>query len=241
MKMLRRPASAASSMRFPFKIESTVAAPWNILIKQIGLKNSTLNFSDRSDAITRSHTLSDINLDLETLTWKENEPASVKLSALLDTRGQINAGGTLTLSPFSMALSCRLGNIQLSPFSEYLEAVSFLKIDKGSLAADGSASLSAGAASSLTAKLNLDLTDLQVKDTRTGGALFGLEAFLLKDIKVDTGEKKVSIASAALVKPEVFVERSKEKKMNLVGLTKPEPTKRPGSMEAPVGRFPSKS
>ena len=106
-------------------------------------------------------------------------------------------------------------------FSEYLEKVSFLRIEKGSLTLDGNITKGAGQTQPLNAALDLTVEDLQVEDTHKGSLLMSLEALNLDDIQVDKTRKRVSIALADLVKPKVFVEMSQNKKINLADLVKP--------------------
>ncbi len=197
-----------------------VSPPWNILIKKVGLKNSLLNFTDKNDEITVGHSLSEISLNLENITLASGGQTSMQFGAVLDENGRINVDGTLTLSPFSTNLNYQIGEIPLPGFSEYIETASFLRIEKGSLSLNGSASLGAEDSTALKAGLDMTLNGLQVGDTHTGKPLINLDAFKLDDIQVDMKNRKISIASVGLMKPEVLLERSQDKQINLAGLIK---------------------
>jgi hypothetical protein len=194
---------------------------WDILVKQIELKNSTLNFSDKKDEISRIHSMTGITLDLENVTLAPESRTNMQFAALLDEQGRINADGTLSLSPFSMKLNYKIGEIQLPAFSEYLETAAFLRIDKGSLSVEGSATLKAEDKMAVNAALDMSVNGFKAKDTRTGNSLISLKAFRLDDILVDTNSQKISMASAGMEEPEVFVEMSQDKKLNLTSLKKP--------------------
>ncbi len=196
-------------------------APWNIRIKQISLKNGTLDFSDQNEAITRDHALSDITADLENFSLTPETPISVQLSTLLDEKGKIQADGTLVLSPFSMNLNYKIDDLQLPPFAEYLETSTYLKIENGGLSITGSASMNNPAGSTLKAGLNLSVDGLQIQDTRTGSPLFNLGTFALKDLNLDAAARTIAVVSVDLEKPEVFAAISPEKTMNLATLFKP--------------------
>jgi uncharacterized protein involved in outer membrane biogenesis len=194
--------------------------PWDILVKHIDLKSSTLNFSDQNEQITVGHSLSGINLDLENVTLKSDEQVSMQLIAMLDEQGQINVDGALTLLPFSMNLNYQIEKVLLPPFSEYVETASFLRIEKGSLSVDGNVTFSAEDSMPLNAELKMVLDGFQAEDTRTGKPIIILQEFKLDNIQVDTNKRNFSIASVIIMKPEVFVEMSKDKEINLATLAK---------------------
>jgi len=197
------------------------ADPWEVTLRNVALRNSALNFSDQNEAITQDHRLSEITLTLENFTLTPDQSTTISFSTLLDEEGRIQADGAFVTTPFSMDLGYRLEGIALSHFSEYLEKAAFLRIDGGSLSMDGNASLGGAGDGSLSASQDLSLTGLRTADTRTGETLLNLEAFDLKNVAVNTGDRMISIASVQLTAPEVFARMSPKKKMNLATLAKP--------------------
>ena len=194
--------------------------PWDFLVKHIHLRNSRLNFSDQNEQITVGHSLSAMNLDLENVILKSDEKVLMQLMAMLDEQGQINVSGTLTLLPFSMDLNYQLEEILLPPFSEYIETASFLRIEKGSLSVAGNVTFGMEERMPLRAELKVVVDGFQAEDTRTGKPIIILPEFKLDHIQVDTNKGSFSITSVIITKPEVFVEMSKDKEMNLATLAK---------------------
>lgn len=225
--------------------EPDIATPWEVVVRQTTLQNSTFHFSDLSQATARSHSISEITLTLENVTLTPVTPAVVSFAARLDREGQIRANGNLVLSPFAMAMDYRLENIQLPSFSDYVEDASHLGIKEGRLQVDGSAALNREGKSGLTADLDISINGLRTVDTRTGDALLNLEALDLKEIAVDTGDRTAAIASVALTGPELFSRISGEKQMNLATLSRAgkeplpldETAPEPETDNAPTWRF----
>ena len=204
----------------PTEPPQTPGAPWHVLIKHLGLKNGTLNFSDQKKEITVDHSLSEVTLSLENVTFDPNEKMTVQFSTLLDGTGRIGVTGGMVLSPFSMNLDYQLENIKLLLFSEYLETASFMRIDRGSLSAKGALVKGVEEKAPLTARFDLALNDFQVADTRSGGALFRFNAFELDDFLLNLDEHRISLSTVTFKKPVIFAERSSEKTTNLGTLSK---------------------
>ena len=190
------------------------------MIKQVSLKNSTINFDDQNEEITRGHSLSEINIDINDISLAPESKIPVRLSAMLDDKGGINVEGILSPSPFSMELTYHLDKILLSPFSEYIETASWLGIENGSLSVEGKVSVSEGEKPGINAFASFGVDDFRLRDTRSGKPVFGLKTFRLDDIKADVDKQNVSIASVSILKPDFNLSISENREFNLSGLTK---------------------
>ena len=207
-------------VRTPVKEEEKPAAPWDVMIKQVALENSTINFRDLNEKITVSHSLSGINLDIKDISLAPETNALIRFSAVLDEKGNITAGGSMCPTPFSTDLKFNLDKILLKPFSEYLEDVSWLDIEDGRLSVEGKVSVGRDKESGLSASANLGIDDFKLKDIRSGNPVFGFREFKLDGINVDMNRKNVSIASVNISGPDVDLLISEKKKLNLAGLMK---------------------
>ncbi len=216
----QRRAHGPETQKTPSETSQT-HLPWSILIKRIGVHNSAVNFSDQNKNITTDHDLSGLTLALENVTLTSKAPVTVQLSAVLDKKGQIDANGTLTLTPFSMDLNYRLTAIHLPPFSEYLDTTTFLKMENGILSTDGTLSLVGDSGNTFTAKLDLTLDEVKIRDSRNDTEILSLPTFNLNDFQINTTDQKVGITSINLTAPELFISMSREKKMNLTALSRP--------------------
>lgn len=196
------------------------AMPWDIMVKQISLKNSSVNFDDRNANITRGHSLSDINLDLRDISLANGSKIPVKLAAMLDEKGAIGVDGSICLSPLAMELDYHLDKILLNPFSEYLEAASWLSVEDGSLSVEGKMSATTGEATSVNTTASMGVDDFKLNDTRSGEPVIGLKEIRLDNIRAEMDKHKVSIASISFFKPDLNLSVSEEKKLNLASLIK---------------------
>ncbi len=194
--------------------------PWDLMIRQVSLKNSTFNFEDLNEEITRGHSLSAVNLDVRDISLAPESKMLLELAALVDEKGAIDVDGSLSLSPFSMELNYHLDKILLNPFSEYLEAASWLTLADGSLSVQGKAAISEGTETTIRADASLGVDDFKLKDSRSGKPVFGLKAFKLDDIKAEVDKQSVSIASVSISKPDFNLNMSDKKEFNLSGLIK---------------------
>lgn len=210
-------------------LKTTIAAikekisniPWNIRVKKVSLKNSTVNFEYRKRDISQKYALSDIDLDLENLTLPPDSKTLIQLTTVLNQKGEIKVDGTMTPSPFSIVFGYHLDNILLKPFSGYLQTLSYLGVDSGELNINGSLSFNGKTSTSINAFATIDLNDLRVKDTRTNASLFSFGSFKLEKLKAEIDKKSISAVSANLLKPKVLIEVSGQKKTNFSDLFKP--------------------
>ena len=200
--------------------DDTQKTPWDIMIKQVSLKNSTINFDDLNEKITRGHSLAEINIDINDISLAPESRIPVRLSAMLDEKGGINVEGFLSPSPFSMEMTYQLDKLLLNPFSEYLETASWLSIENGSLSVDGKLSISEGEKPSINAAASLGVDDFMLRDSRSGKPVFGLKAFRLDDINAEVDKQMVSIADVSILKPDFSITMSDKKEFNLSGLMK---------------------
>lgn len=193
---------------------------WDILIRQVSLKNSTIDFEDQNEKINTKHTLSGINLDLKDISLAPESKITINLAAILNNNGEINIEGFLNPSPFSMELKYKLDKLLLNPFSKYLEAATWLKIADGNLFADGMVSVKKDGETYINAATSMGVDNLMVKDLRTDNPLFSLNKLILDDIKADIDTRKITVASISLVKPDLAVSLSEKKVINLAGMVK---------------------
>ncbi|MBN1905601.1 MAG: DUF748 domain-containing protein [Deltaproteobacteria bacterium] len=194
--------------------------PWDIMVRQVFLKNSTIDFEDQNEKINTKHTLSGINLDLKDISLAPESKISINLAAILNSNGEINIEGFLCPTPFSMELKYKLDKLMLNPFTKYLEAIMWLNIADGNLFADGNVSVKKDGETSINAATSMGLDNLKIKDLRSNNPLFSLNRFMLDDLRADVNARKITVASVSLVKPDLAVSLSEKKLLNLAGMMK---------------------
>ncbi len=200
--------------------EEKTGTPWEIMVKKLSLENSTVNFKDLNEKIKRGHSLSGINIELGDVSFAPESRISIKLAAMLDEKGNINAGGYMCPSPFSMDLDYHLDKILLNPFSDYLETATWLSIENGSLSASGKVWMGKDKETGINATASLSVDDFRLKDTRSKRQIFSLESFKVDGIKADADKKNVSVASINISKPDLSISVSDQKRLNLAGVMK---------------------
>ncbi len=194
--------------------------PWDIMVRQVSLKNSTIDFEDQNEKINTKHTLSGINLNLKDISLAPESKIPINLAAILNNNGAINIDGFLCPSPFSMELKYNLDKLLLNPFTKYLEAITWLKIADGNLFAEGNVSVKKDGETSINAATSMGVDNLRLKDLRSDKTVFSLNRFMLDDLRADVDTRKITVASVSLLKPDLAVSLSEKKLLNLAGMMK---------------------
>ena len=204
----------------PAQSSPQAEAPWLVLVKNLELVNGLFNFSDKNPAISKGHTVSQLNVSLQNLTLQEGERVPVAVSALLDEQGEFALQGDMALVPFNMQMNYELKNLPLLAFSEYVEMETYLRIEKGVLQVAGEVALDTQGEMPVTTTLALAVDDFQAEDTRTGKPLVQFKQVQLDDIAVDTLAQNVKVASVTLTEPNMLVAIAQDKQLNWATITK---------------------
>jgi hypothetical protein len=194
--------------------------PWDIMVRQVSLKNSVIDLEDQTENINIKHTLSGINLDLKDISLAPESKISVNLAAILNNSGEIAINGHLSPSPFSMEFGYKLDNLLLEPFSKYLEANTWLRIADGKLNTEGNVTVKKGGEGSIRAAASMGIENLKIRDLRSNSHLFSFMKLTFDDIKADFDARKIAVKSVSIDKPDLAVSLSEKKLLNLSCMVK---------------------
>lgn len=107
----------------------------------VELSRSRLRWQDAATAKPVGLALTDLELELGTLSDRLEEPVSYDLSMRLDTGGQASARGQFTIRPFTLEAGLSAAEVGLPPFQGYLNEFTRLTVGSGNLSLDGNLDL----------------------------------------------------------------------------------------------------
>lgn len=202
--------------------EEKSGSEWDLFVKKISYNNGLLNFTDQNEKITKAHSISGIEIDLENLTLTENKRVPISVLGVINESGKIEVAGELTLVPFAMELNYQFNDIQLAPFSEYVEMASYLRIEKGAVSINGNMNLSTEGEVPISSELALEINGFQAEDMRTGKPILNFDNIKVDGASLDTQNKQFNMNSLVMTVPELLVARSEQQEINWATLAKSE-------------------
>ncbi|HTI17804.1 MAG TPA: DUF748 domain-containing protein, partial [Trinickia sp.] len=93
---------------------------WRYTIGELNLKNGTLEFVDQTPLRPATVRLSSIQLNLRGLSDDIRRPLPVKLAAMLNGKGSLEASGTVSPSPLEAALTLHANRLDVAPLAPYI-------------------------------------------------------------------------------------------------------------------------
>ncbi len=196
--------------------------PWSVRVNRLQLDNGRFNFSHRHPDISRGHSVTQLNVTLQNLTLQEGERVPVVVSARLNEQGELTLEGDMALVPFNLQMDYSVKNLPLAPFSDYVQAATYLRIEKGALQVAGSVALDTAGDAPITSQLQVAVDNFQAEDTRTGKPVVQFKQVRLDEIALDTLAQKVSVGAVTLTEPNMLVAIDQDKQLNWASIAKDE-------------------
>jgi len=194
--------------------------PWDIIVKRFLITGSHVYFADKRPGIDANHDLERINALIENLTFTPDKNTTLSVSAMLDEKGKVSVAGDLILVPFSANLNYQVQGLGLAGFSEYVEAVSNMRLAGGDLNLKGEIHMPTEGGAPMQVVLNASVNNFHGQDLRNGRSLLKFQQLKVDELLLDTKQQDLSIKNVELIKPELFVEVSKDKQLNFATLSK---------------------
>lgn len=222
--------SAAPASTPPASTEP--AEPWALTLAEFQLRNGAVHFTDFSGGLAAQQELTGIGLDLTGISLQDGATMPLKLQARINEGGQLDGDGQLVLKPLALNLRYQLQGLSLLPFNPYVEAHTWLSLQRGTLSLQGDARLD-GTSGLPTLRLDLGIADLLAKDSRNGKKILLWQQLDLQQLQLDLAARQLAIQQVRLQKPEINVERNENQQLNLASLAKPVPAQ--PAATAPAG------
>ena len=192
--------------------------PWDFSIGKLSLQHARIGFTDRRHGLNAHQEIHDLNVSLRDIRLDKGAKVPLQLSAKLNDAGNLKVDGRMIPAPFSLALNYQLQALALSPFNPYVEQLSWLHLQRGSLNADGNVNM--GGDDALTLGLNADVNDLDALDARTGKPVLQWKDLRLDQLQLSLANRNASIGTVTLNAPDLALEVDASKHLNLATLMK---------------------
>lgn len=170
--------------------------------------------------------LKQLKVNVEKLTWPQNEPALVKVSSQLPKGGTLDVGGTVTLKPVKADLKVLLKDGDLSAYQRYIPVSAPL-----AGRADADVAVTATMDNDLRASARGKMTVRRLAIGPSGAPLVSVEQANASAIDVRWPEQ-IKIGQVQIRKPFALVERDKDGALPLRAVFSPPGTPKPAAPSA---------
>jgi len=194
--------------------------PWAVLIKEITLKDHSIDFDDRS-LPTPAH------VEVRALTFKTHDvripikqALPIEVAMQLNETGVIRAGGSVLPNPLRADLALTLKGIAIRPFQSYLEKFSRIDVQSGAVNLDGTVHLAAEHPNGpfMSYDGNVSVEALSIADRDQGNEVASLHALSLGKVRVTVDPTTASIQEVGLQQPTVHLVVEPDGRLNLAKL-----------------------
>ncbi|MBM5458232.1 DUF748 domain-containing protein [Pseudomonas sp. P66] len=118
------------------KIPAEPAKPWQVLLKDVQLRNYKVHLADRSQKEPVALDVGPLNLDLQNFDSLNQSPFNLKLDTGVGKQGKLQAAGEVNLSPVSAKLKVNTQDIDLRIAQAYISPFIRLELRSGMLGSD---------------------------------------------------------------------------------------------------------
>lgn len=212
--------AAATPSPAPAADGAAPAAPWQLQLGSLELKDARIDWADASLQPVAQAQLHGIELQVRDLHWPFDAAAALRLDAALRAqdkeRGRLHAEGSFTDQQAKLAL--QLADIDAALAAPYLRE--FLRPQASALLqAQATLDWAGGDAPRLLLGLpSLRIDDVKLADApeRAGGPALQLAQLQLAELQADLLQRRVDIGSLSLQRPEISMSRDAKGELDLL-------------------------
>jgi len=207
-----RPAEAAAQPE---------TAPWSAGIDTVGVRDGRAVFSDAALPETTTTTVRRFNLEMNGVTTDPSRPIGATARFGIGG-GSVRVGGTVVRQPLDVKADYALRGVRLKPFSPYVEATSYARLDGGSVYLSGHARYRPSKRSpDLRVRGDFRLEDLLLSDTRDAAPLLFIRQLEAKPFFFDLAPGRLFVDTMNLDGFYSTIEIDANKTLNLSTLMRP--------------------
>ncbi|MEF9901348.1 MAG: DUF748 domain-containing protein [Pseudomonas sp.] len=118
------------------KTPAEPAKPWQVLLKDVQLRNYNVHLADRSQKQPVALDVGPLNLDLQNFDSLNQSPFNLKLDTGVGKQGKLQAAGQVNLAPVSAKLKVSTQDIDLRIAQAYISPFIRLELRSGMLGSD---------------------------------------------------------------------------------------------------------
>ncbi|MGA5585827.1 DUF748 domain-containing protein [Pseudomonas siliginis] len=221
-KAAAEPADAPAAADSP-KPESTAPSkPWQVLVKDVQLRNYTVHLADRSAQPAVALDITPLNVDLQDFDSLNGSPFKLKLDSGLGKQGKISADGTVNLAPVNAQLNVKTEDVDLRVAQSYINPFIRLELRSGMLGSDLKVNLKSTEPLALSVTGRAQIDQLHTLDTLKTRDFLKWQQVVVDGINYQHGDS-LSIDKVNLLQPYVRFMINDDRTTNVDDLLIPQP------------------
>jgi uncharacterized protein involved in outer membrane biogenesis len=241
-KAAAEPASTPAAADSPKAEPNAPSKPWQVLLKDVQLRNYTVHLADRSANPPVALDITPLNVDLEGFDSLNGSPFKLKLDSGLGKQGKISADGTVNLAPVNAQLNVKTQDIDLRVAQSYINPFIRLELRSGMLGSDLKVNLKSTAPLALSVTGRAQIDQLHTLDTLKTRDFLKWQQVVVEGLNYQHGDS-LSIDKVNLFQPYVRFMINDDRTTNIDDLLIPQPADsgakttaaKPASNDKPLG------
>ena len=216
--------------------------PWQVLLKDVQLRNYTVHLADRSANPPVALDITPLNVDLQDFDSLNGSPLKLKLDSGLGKQGKISADGTVNLAPVNAQLNVKTQDIDLRVAQSYINPFIRLELRSGMLGSDLKVNLKSTEPLALSVTGRAQIDQLHTLDTLKTRDFLKWQQVVVEGLNYQHGDS-LSIDKVNLFQPYARFMINDDRTTNIDDLLIPQPADsgakttatKPASKDKPLG------
>ncbi|QRK83548.1 DUF748 domain-containing protein [Pseudomonas granadensis] len=241
-KAAAEPANTPAAADSPKPAPTAPSKPWQVLLKDVQLRNYTVHLADRSAQPPVTLDLTPLNVDLQDFDSLNGSPFKLKLDSGVGKQGRIFADGTLNLAPVNAQLNVKTQDIDLRVAQSYINPFIRLELRSGMLGSDLKVNLKSTEPLALNVTGRAQVDQLHTLDTLKTRDFLKWQQVVVEGLNYQHGDS-LSIDKVNLFQPYARFMINDDRSTNIDDLLIPQPADngaksagaKPASNEKPLG------
>ncbi|HWH85424.1 MAG TPA: DUF748 domain-containing protein [Pseudomonas sp.] len=241
-KAAAEPANAPAAADSPKTDSTAPSKPWQVLIKDVQLRNYTVHLADRSAQPAVALDITPLNVDLQDFDSLNGSPFKLKLDSGLGKQGRISADGTVNLAPVNAQLNVKTQDVDLRVAQSYINPFIRLELRSGMLGSDLKVNLKSTEPLALSVTGRAQIDQLHTLDTLKTRDFLKWQQVVVEGLNYQHGDS-LSIDKVNLLQPYVRFMINDDRTTNVDDLLIPQPADnaakstapKPASQDKPLG------
>ncbi|UST58122.1 DUF748 domain-containing protein [Pseudomonas moraviensis] len=241
-KAAAEPADAPAAADSPKAEPTAPSKPWQVLVKDVQLRNYTVHLADRSAQPAVALDITPLNVDLQDFDSLNGSPFKLRLDSGLGKQGRISADGTVNLAPVNAQLNVKTQDVDLRVAQSYINPFIRLELRSGMLGSDLKVDLKSTEPLALSVTGRAQIDQLHTLDTLKTRDFLKWQQVVVDGINYQHGDS-LSIDKVNLLQPYVRFMINDDRTTNVDDLLIPQPAdsgakpagSKPAGKDKPLG------
>ncbi len=205
---------------------SPASQPWRYAIEQLLVRNLDVAYSDLGFDKTLAIPVSRVSVRIDNIASNASKPMNVKASASIGSNGSATANGTVSQNFQTMDATVSLKGLALTPLQPLIARYAAVDLASGSAALNATLRYRQAGKPAFLAKGGFALADVRLNEAGSKTRVLAWKNMSTKDARLTLGPDQVRIKEIVLDAPEITIDISEKREINLVRLMKPAPAGR---------------